>query len=159
MNIHPPNNALATALIFTIQQFASDRRAVWRLLSVDLYMSVPTSLICKWSLTLGCCSRWEELEKHSTTARVFQAFLNSRNMIPCVFGSDHPNTEPIRYLHIQHGNSQRNYHVLTKLPIWLTTMPPICNIKKVNFYVTEFEKKIYRIKKKYIELKHSTTDL
>ena len=37
--------------IFTIQQFASDRRAVLRLLSVDLCMSVPlTSLICKSSL-------------------------------------------------------------------------------------------------------------
>ena len=47
--------------------------------------------------TLGCCSSCEKLEKHSPTARVFQAFLNSRNILS-VFGSGHPNTEPIRYL-------------------------------------------------------------
>ena len=33
----------------------------------------------------------------TSTARVFQAFLNSRNILS-VFGSGHPNTEPIRYL-------------------------------------------------------------
>ena len=50
-----------------------------------------------WSKHFRMLLGWEKLEKHSPTARVFQAFLNSRNILS-VFGSRHPNTEPIRYL-------------------------------------------------------------